>query len=178
MMLSHSHDAAQKAPKLVIQQVFDIRFSVSLVVVPSNFNSVAVIWRKYLWDKRYDFKPTSSMLYLGGYDDQIPHKYQPSFFIALFENQIAGVISGHKTTEDHFRMRGICVLPEFRKKGISQILMKAIINEAKKNGCKLLWSTPRQGALRQYEKIGFIVRSDFTHEGFLFGPNCYVSMDL
>ena len=147
-------------------------------VTPSSFEQVAPVWEKYLWDKRYKFEPTSCMLYLGGYDAEIAKKYKPIFWTAFLDGQMAGVVSAHATSDKHFRLRGLCVLPDFRNKGCARILIEAVVDEARNQSFQLLWTAPRQQALGFYQKLGFVKTSDFTNEGFMFGPNCYAERKL
>lgn len=144
---------------------------------PCDYADVEKLWRK-LWDERYDFKPTSSMLYLSGYDGNIPKKYLPVFLSAYRETELVGVFSGHLTTSVHFRGRGLFIEDSARGAGVGSLLITALLQEAALQGAKMLWATPREKSLPLFLKLGFTQDSDFTHEGFLFGPNCYVSKKL
>jgi GNAT superfamily N-acetyltransferase len=142
-----------------------------------SFAEVKPLWH-LLWGGSYDFQPTSCMLYLRGYDGNIPHRYTPVFLGAYSEDTLIGVLSGHKTTEEHFRGRGLFILPEHRNSGVASLLIAALIQEARKSGANLLWAAPRKTNLPLFLKLGFEQASDFTNEGFQFGPNCYVRLLL
>lgn len=144
----------------------------------STFEEVAPYWREKLWDNRYDFKPVSCMKFLGGYDGDIPNKYTPRFFVAEINGEVAGVISSHATAETHYRVRGLYVNEEFRSRGVSVELVKKLIDVAKEGTYELLWVAPRQSSVNTYFKLGFKQFSGFTNEGFLYGPNCYMALDL
>jgi GNAT superfamily N-acetyltransferase len=117
-------------------------------------------------------------MYLGGYDGRIPEKYTPLFFAAVHDSKVVGVVSGHHSTDEFFRLRGLYVDDSMRGHGVSVHLINAVIEAAKQRNCKMLWATPRPVSLPIFEKLGFTKDSDFTHEGFAFGPNCYVSLKL
>ena len=118
------------------------------------------------------------MIYLGGYDSTISEKYEPFFFRAVVNNILAGVISGHQTSERHFRVRGLFVFAQARGYGISQSLLRCIHLKATQSKCLLLWSAPRFASLASHLKYGFEQRSGPVHKGFLYGPNYYVSLKL
>lgn len=149
-----------------------------IIYRPSDFLEISPIWRNKLWSDQYKFEPTSCMIYPRGYDIEIPNKYSPVFFAAEFDGQIIGVYSGHRTSSEHFRARGLYVDPNFRGQGISRMLLKLLIKEAVAQQTKLLWTTPRQVSWPAYESLGFTQDSEFMHEGFRYGPNCYASLKL
>ena len=144
-------------------------------VLESDFNTIKPVWAHHLWDSRYKFESASEMLYLGGYDSDISKKFKPTFLKAVCNEQFAGVISGHKSSADHYRMRGLFVFSEFRGLGISQMLINRIIDQARLENCKMIWAAPRASSLPHLLKAGFVQTSDFTDKGFLYGPNCYVA---
>lgn len=144
----------------------------------STFDEIAPYWRNFLWDARYDFQPVSCMLYLKGYDASIVEKYRPEFFVAAINGITAGVVSAHATSAEHFRLRGLCVLPNFQENGVGRALVQATIDEARRQHYKMLWAAPRKSAWEYYEKLGFQRASEFTNEGFLYGPNCYAVLTV
>jgi len=145
----------------------------------SSFSVILTYWKNKLWPNRKSkIEPLSHMTYLGGFDESIYEKYTPSFFIAIENDKIVGVNSGHRTSATSFRSRGIWVDPNYRNRGISQKLFTAIKETAIKENCDKIWSIPRKTALPVYEKFGFNRTSDFFDEGMEFGPNCYVLMKL
>lgn len=141
-----------------------------------DFDTILPIWQKKLWLHRESpIRPMSSMQYQGGFDISIYEKYEPTFF-AVYNvvGDIIGVNSGHKTTNDLYRSRGIWVDPAYRRKGVCGILFCELHGQAMKEGCKALWSIPRKSALSAYEKYGFEKTSEFFDTDMEFGPNCYV----
>ena len=145
-----------------------------------EFEDILPIWQNKLWPNRKSpIKPMSSMQYQGGFDMSVYDNYEPTFF-AVYNvvNEIIGVNSGHRTTEDLYRSRGIWVDPRYRKLGVSGVLFCELHGQAMQEGCTAIWSIPRKDALPAYEKYGFKQTSDFFDEGMEFGPNCYVYKDL
>jgi len=145
-----------------------------------DFETILPFWQEKLWPNRTsEIKPMSSMMYQGGFDMEIYKKYSPTFF-AVYNvvGEIVGVNSGHRTTDDLYRSRGIWVDPRYRKLGVSGVLFCELHGQAIKEKCKAIWSIPRKEALPAYEKVGFKKTSEFFDEGMEFGPNCYVYKDL
>lgn len=145
-----------------------------------DFETILPIWEEKLWPGRNDpIRPMSSIKYQGGYDMSIYEKYQPTFF-AVYNtiDEIIGVNSGHRTSDNLYRSRGIWVDPRYRLKGISGVLFCELYGQAMHEKCSALWSIPRKNALSAYEKYGFNRTSDFFDEGMEFGPNCYVYKEL
>jgi len=94
-----------------------------------------------------------------------------------------GVNSGHLTPNDKgtkeplwYRSRGLFVLPEWRKKGLGQLLLQRTIKEAIDKGCSHIWSYPNESAISVYLNVGFTQESDFQEAEF--GQNCYVLCKL
>ena len=153
-----------------------MRFKVEIV----DFQTILPIWEEELWlGRSSEIKPMSSMTYLGGFDMSIYEKYEPTFF-AVYNvvNEIVGVNSGHRTSDDLYRSRGIWVDPRYRGNGIAGILFCELFGQAINEQCEAVWSVPRKNALLAYEKVGFKQTSDFFDEGMEFGPNCYVYAEL
>jgi GNAT superfamily N-acetyltransferase len=153
-----------------------MKYSTSIV----DFRTIFPIWKEKLWPERLsDIKMMSSMMYLGGYDTSIYNKYSPTFFTVYNNNgDIIGVNSGHKTTNNLYRSRGLWVDPLYRLQGISGILFCELYGQAMKESCKAIWSIPRKTALPAYKKYGFIQTSDFFNDAVEFGPNCYVYKEI
>lgn len=87
---------------------------------------------------------------------------QPStFHVGMhYQGTIIGVASFMKDTKDFFtgkqyRLRGMAVLPEFRKKGIAEILLKKGEYLLKTKGCTLLWFNARIVAVSFYKNLGY-----------------------
>lgn len=144
----------------------------------STFEEVSPVWKEKLWGEAYKFEPTSAMCFRGGYDAEINRKYPPMFLVAEDGGRIVGVLSGHLTSSEHFRARGLFVDPDYRHQSIATTLILMMADEGRRRNARLLWAAPRASSWPIFEGLGFKKESDFTHEGFLFGPNCYVSLAL
>tara|TARA_B100000900_G_scaffold266386_1_gene227300 strand:+ start:4499 stop:4963 length:465 start_codon:yes stop_codon:yes gene_type:complete len=136
-------------------------------VIRLSFEQISSVWQEHLWPNRQSPIETHSAMtwpYEGDpveYDMDI-FKYPATFFGAVVgHNQIIGVNSGHRTTEGHYRSRGIWVNPENRRLGISQLLFEATKNQAITEGCNMIWSIPRKIALPAYTKFGFETVGDY-----------------
>ena len=88
----------------------------------------------------------SSMQLLGGIDMSIYEKYVPSFWAVFDNDNIIGVNSGFATSDVRYSSRGIWVNPNYRSKGIAQLLFDQIDIQASKENKELCWSIPRKKA--------------------------------
>ena len=147
-------------------------------IVEIDFSTIKPIWQNHLWDSRYQFEEVSCMLLGGGYNAEIRNLYKPKFLSIQAEGKIAAVLSGHATSNEHYRTRGLYVFPDYRRLKLPTLLIQYFIDEARSQGYKLIWSVPRVSALELYTNLGFLVKSRPTTEGFLYGPNQYVSLSL
>jgi len=115
--------------------------------------------------------------------------YLPKSNITLWKRETGacyiqrGVNSGHLTPNDKgtkeplwYRSRGLFVLPEWRKKGLGQLLLQRTIEEAMSKGCSHIWSYPNESAISVYLSVGFTQESDFQEAEY--GQNCYVLCKL
>ena len=89
-------------------------------------------------------------------------KVAESFHLAAFYKQklvgIASVLKDHSTTfteDDQFRLRGMAVLPDFRKKNIGALLLKQAENYCSQKEAKILWFNAREKVVPFYEKYHF-----------------------
>lgn len=146
-----------------------------------SWEEILDIWKNHLWPNRTTpIEPTSSMKYLGGYDRKIKEN-PPCFIGARQGGRIIGVNSIFRTGKTEARSRGIWVNPNHRKSGVGLKIMAMCIRtiiEKEGEDIETVWSAPRKTALDFYLRCGFVQTSDFTDDGFEFGPNCYVSMDI
>ena len=125
-----------------------------------DFNTVKEIWLEHLWPNRTSaIESHSAMTWpFEGNPESIDMNiftYPPTFFGTYIDNKLVGVNSGHKTNDLQYRSRGIWVDPNYRKKGVSQMLFLMTAHQAKIEGCEMLWSIPRKTALPAYAKFGF-----------------------
>ena len=143
-----------------------------MIIEQISFDEILPIWRDSLWKGRLTkIRPTNGLKLMGGYDHRI-EAYHPTFFGAYIEGKFVGVNSGHATSRTEYRSRGIYVFPNYRGRGVSQALLKAVEDQAKDEDKTTLWSMPRASAYRTYEKFGFKKMSEFFDD-MEFGPNYY-----
>lgn len=142
-----------------------------------TFDEILPIWKYQLWPNRQSKIETHSVMTwpltkTQQYDMNI-FRY-PAYFFGMFENNtLVGVNSGHKTSDNEFRSRGLWVDPVFRNQGIASKLLRHTIDIAKITGATMIWSMPRLSALSVYERCGFVVYGEEVHDGVEFGPNIY-----
>ena len=140
------------------------------VATSEDFNEILPLWEE-LWPKRKSIKPMSSITVNGQVDMGIYKKYKPTFWLAHVEGKNMACLSGHPTSEDLFRLRGLYVQKEYRNQGIAISLLKTGIFFAKQEKYKLVWTLPRIDSLSVYEKAGFYKCSPDLTENMLYGPN-------
>tara|TARA_R110001592_G_scaffold1805_14_gene10889 strand:- start:539 stop:1000 length:462 start_codon:yes stop_codon:yes gene_type:complete len=125
-----------------------------------DFDTIKNIWGKELWPNRSSAIESHSAMtwpFEGNPEpiDMNIFTYKPTFLGAYIDNSLVGVNSGHRTSEDQYRSRGVWVDPNYRKRGVSQMLFLMTAHQAKVEGCDMLWSIPRKTALPAYTKFGF-----------------------
>ena len=86
-----------------------------------------------------------------------------TFHLGMFHNNsIIGVASFMDDSHEGFtgaqyRLRGMAVLPEYRRKGIAELLLKRGETLLKEKGKTLLWFNARVVALQFYKNLGYQV---------------------
>src|SRR5210317_1798640 len=110
-----------------------------------DFNTIQSIWKNKLWPNRNSAIETHSAMTwpFEGNPESIDIKifdYPATFWGAFLDNKLVGVNSGHRTTIEQYRSRGIWVDPEYRKRGVAQMLFLMTAHQAKVEGCEMLWS--------------------------------------
>jgi GNAT superfamily N-acetyltransferase len=143
------------------------------MITEVNYTVIEPIWNKYLWPGRKKYGDVSGMQYMGGYHTDVYIRFIPLFFAYYVDGEIVGVNSGHCSTSDHFRSRGLYVFEKYRKMGIGTSLLKHTIQAARDEGCSMCWSLPRQSALSTYLSAGFVQTSEFV-ETETSEQNCFV----
>jgi len=125
-----------------------------------TFDEIEQAWKQHLWQDRTTPIETHSVMtwpFEGSppeYDMSI-FEYTPTFWGTYIDNVLVGVNSGHQTSKNHYRSRGLWVHPEYRLKGVSQTLLNMTCLEGTFRGCNLVWTMPRETALPAYTKFGF-----------------------
>ena len=96
-----------------------------------TFEEILPFWKK-LWYPKEDIQKRSGTRLLYGFNRSVitNNKIEVTYFGAEVDGKIVGVNSGYILTG--YRSRGLYVLPEYRRNGISQILLKATEEDAKK----------------------------------------------
>jgi len=135
-------------------------------IIRITFDQIKNIWSEHLWPNRQSPIETHSAMtwpFEGNpneYDMNV-FDYPASFFGVISDYKIVGVNSGHKTADSQYRSRGIWVDPAHRRKGISQMLFDATLDQAIGESCRMIWSIPRKTALPAYTKFGFQTVGDY-----------------
>lgn len=86
---------------------------------------------------------------------------ETTFHLGIFhKNNIVGVASFMDDVNPAFngvqaRLRGMAVLPEFRKKGLAELILKKGEEILKEKGATLLWFNARIIALNFYKNLGY-----------------------
>jgi GNAT superfamily N-acetyltransferase len=148
-----------------------------------TFQEILPIWQNKLWPNRVSKIETHSAMTWPYTHPVQPYSmdvfnYPATFFGIVDQDTLVAVNSGHLTTQQEYRSRGLWVDPDYRGMGLAQIILLATINEAKKEGASMIWSIPRLTALPAYERVGFKTVGDRVDEGVEFGPNIYCSYSL
>jgi ribosomal protein S18 acetylase RimI-like enzyme len=81
-----------------------------------------------------------------------------AILIALYENEVAGVVALKKVSGTTFEYTKMAVDPAFRRRGIGEAISYASFKKAKELGATdiILYSNTLQAAaIRLYEKLGF-----------------------
>jgi GNAT superfamily N-acetyltransferase len=131
-----------------------------------TFEEILPIWKQQLWpDRESAIEPMSAMTWPFDGDpapiDMAIFDYTPTFWGVYIDDKLVGVNSGHRTTDQAYRSRGIWVDPAHRGKRISQTLFAVLTNQATIEGCDKVWSIPRKSALQAYTNAGFQTVGDF-----------------
>lgn len=124
-----------------------------------DFPTIQDVWRTKLWPNRTSpIETHSAMTWPDSATEQYDMKIfenTASFFGVFVDGTLIGVNSGHRTSDTHYRSRGLWVDPSFRKQGIAQVLFQLTEQQAVDEGCSFVWSVPRKTALSAYQRFGF-----------------------
>lgn len=97
----------------------------------------------------------SALVYEGDDDPATLH------LAAVIDDALVGVCciapdrSGPPSERDHWRVRGMAVLPEVRGRGIGTALLAGLLDHAREGGADLVWCNARVRAVTLYERAGF-----------------------
>jgi len=141
------------------------------IVASSDFSqNIQKLWKE-LWPNRKDIQPMSSLAINGSIDMNIYTKYSPTFWLLQTKKEDLGCVSGHPTSEESFRLRGLYVRPEYRGNSFSHKLLSEALSFARRAGYKLAWTLPRVSVLGVYESVGFYRCSKNIYKNMVQGPN-------
>lgn len=143
----------------------------------SNFNEIHLVWQNHLWQGRQSpIEPISCIDENGSLDLSLLEA-KPHFWKLESETkEIVGVLSGHKTSSASFRSRGLWVHEKWRRRGLGEMLMLGLFDEARKQGCEKVWTMPRQTSWSFYEKMQFQKRAAI--HAYEFGPHYLADYQL
>ena len=152
-------------------------------VVRISFDDILPIWEKNLWPNRVSKIETHSAMTWPPTHPTEPYSmkifdYPVSFFGIYDNDNLIAVNSGHLTTDNEYRSRGLWVDPGYRGRKLAQKILVETIHQAKISGATMIWSIPRLTALPAYERVGFKTVGDVVDEGMEFGPNIYCYMSI
>lgn len=122
-----------------------------------EFSIIQEIWATELWPKR-----DSKIEALSAIDIDLTicaefmqnQPFHVGYFVESREKPI-GVISGHPTRNNHFRIRGLWVEENYRRQKIGSQLVRHMLKQAKAQGCDRVWTLPRMKSSAFYETQGF-----------------------
>lgn len=141
-----------------------------IVIIKSDFDSVKKYWSLFLWPERRSSIEEKSWIDINGEINLDLKLGSPSFFAAIDDkSEVVAVVSGHSTSEDQYRLRGIWVKENFRKRAIGSMLVAQIQDQAFAEKRKLLWTMPRMNSKEFYFKLGF-KEQKFLYS-YEFGPH-------
>jgi GNAT superfamily N-acetyltransferase len=148
-----------------------------------TFQEILPIWQNKLWPNRVSKIETHSAMTWPYTHPNQPYStdvfnYPATFFGIFDQDKLVAVNSGHLTTQQEYRSRGLWVDPEYRGMGVAQMILISTIEQAKQEGAEMIWSIPRLTALSAYERVGFKTVGDIIDEGVEFGPNVYCYRSL
>jgi GNAT superfamily N-acetyltransferase len=140
-----------------------------------TFDEILPMWNR-LWEGRKSpIQPVTSMVYLGGYDLSIKTAYTPTFFGIYDGENLVAVNSGVQTADKLYRIRGLYVDPEHRKKGFAIRLLETVCEQGLREECSEIWAMPRKATSYPILlQMGFLKTSEWFEDKVEFGPNCYM----
>ncbi len=153
--------------------------STEYILTQTSFEEIYLVWKDKLWPNREsEIRPYSTIKYLGGKNPEIAKFARPVFYKLVLGKKIIGVNSGHLTSTNEYRNRGIWIDPEYRGQSLSRLFFTQSLSDAKSMGCNLLWSLPRKTAIKSYISYGFEITSGWDDFSYEFGPNCFVKLGI
>jgi predicted GNAT family acetyltransferase len=151
--------------------------STAPIIKEISFSEISDFWSEYLWAGRQSvIEPVSSIDSNGDINTDL-RKYNPRFWGIIENNSIVSAISSCQTEVDEYRLRGICVHPNFRSRGYSTLLIHKSPTEILiSNNNSSLWTLSREHNLQFYKKFGFEEFKRVTN--FEFGPHVILKKQM
>ena len=78
-----------------------------------------------------------------------------NYFIATYENQPVGTCIMYHNSKDIIGIHSLGIIPEMRRKGFAEDMMKQILNQSMEEGFKHATLQASEMAKNMYEKLGF-----------------------
>lgn len=131
-----------------------------------DFSDVLPFWRHKLWPNRnspiethsaqtWPFNNTQEQIDMSIFDREV-------LFLGVFtNNNLVGVASGHASSDEHYRMRGFWIDPNYRGFGGHSLMLEHLENHAMAQGCLMTWTVPRQEILTLYLHQGYLTIGDY-----------------
>lgn len=150
----------------------------------STFALILPVWRDYLWpDRKTLIEPFSVLKFCGGFN--MDYKNRTCYFFSAKNmseqhgpiGELMGVVSGHGTEAQEFRLRGLYIFEKYRNHGVARALVQEIERRALLSEACLIWTLPRKANLAFYVKQGFTQITDWSNE-YEFGPNCVAAKHI
>lgn len=130
---------------------------------------------KEAWDKLW---PGNEHYYISdmtfpdlGNDKEIFTKYKGTYWGLYDGDKLIASNSGHKTSDNYYRGRGVWVDNAYRRQKLSQIMWQAVADQGRREGCEFLWCLPRRPTFSHAEEFGFIRMTEWMT--FKHGENAY-----
>jgi len=128
------------------------------MIVDIEYKEILRFWqRSDMWGN-YEHNQINPYTYDGVYDESIKFSI-PTFYGFIENDKIVGVNSFYHTNSNECRSRGLYVLPEYRKNGIAETLLRSAIEINSDGGYEFIWSKPRVTAQKAYQNAGFSITS-------------------
>ena len=144
----------------------------------SSFSEVVVYWCRYLWPNRDSEIEDVSYINSSGNIDLSMQPKDKIYLIAKKNDaskEVIGVISGHSSSQNEYRVRGVWVSEDWRKQGIGSDLLKQLILRIPKKKYSHIWVMPRQRVMPFYADNNFSVEKEIFH--YEFGPHYIAKWD-
>lgn len=142
-----------------------------------SFEVIKPFWEEHLWPGRKSPVEPVACINSNGEIDLSVRQFTPLFYGAFESSSLVGVISFSLTSSSEARLRGICVHPDYRDRGISKLLFY----EGQKEtvavpGVERLWLMSRLINLEYYAKLGFVLGKETN--AYEFGPHNIMFLNL